>query len=236
MLIALPQRLAEAMTRELARDGCSCRRAGQWLPADHNALLVVAATEAPTSTTVSIRRVSAAPLFLVTRAPATEMAAALQLGADVCLAPTEPLVLLAAQAAALLRRQRRPEVRQVELKVGGLLMDRASRRAQVADIELQLSPREFDLLAHMAGHPGRAFRRHELLDTVWDPTFMGAANTVDVHIAWLRHKLPEISGVRITTIRGVGYRLDVVASEGAQSVAGNSPQPKPGRRLPSAKA
>jgi DNA-binding response OmpR family regulator len=73
---------------------------------------------------------------------------------------------------------------------------------------MELRPREFDLLVALARSAGRALRRHELLDLVWGPRFTGGVNTVDVHISWLRQKLPAAARVRITTLRGVGYRLD----------------------------
>ena len=110
---------------------------------------------------------------------------------------------------ALLRRWQ-PRVRhQTEtVQVGELSLDPPARRAQVGGADLELRPREFDLLVALARSAGRALRRHELLDLVWGPRFSGGVNTVDVHISWLRQKLPAAARVRITTLRGVGYRLD----------------------------
>jgi DNA-binding response OmpR family regulator len=71
--------------------------------------------------------------------------------------------------------------------------------------------------------PGRAFRRHELLDLVWGPRFTGGANTVDVHVSWIRQKLPQAARVRITTLRGVGYRLDELSLQPAGSPAEPAP-------------
>ncbi len=72
--------------------------------------------------------------------------------------------------------------------------------------------------------PGRAFRRHELLDLVWGPRFTGGASTVDVHVSWIRQKLPQAARVRITTLRGVGYRLDELSGQpAAPTAAGRGP-------------
>ncbi len=132
------------------------------------------------------------------------------MGADICLAHTEAPAVVEAHAAALLRRERANAAPRDQLQVGTVRIDLQARRADVAGCALALSPREFDVLAYFAHHPGRAFRRHELLDAVWGAQFVGAPNTVDVHVAWLRQKLPAGAGIRLTTLRGVGYRLDVL--------------------------
>jgi DNA-binding response OmpR family regulator len=151
--------------------------------------------------------------------------AALTCGADVCLADTEPEPVIEAHLTALLRRWQ-PRVRhQLEtVQVGELALDPPARRAQVDGADLELRPREFDLLVALARSSGRAFRRHELLDLVWGPRFVGGVNTVDVHISWLRQKLPPAARVRITTLRGVGYRLDEL-SRPVAPVPGPAPGP-----------
>lgn len=75
---------------------------------------------------------------------------------------------------------------------------------------VHLRPKEFQLLAMLAAHPGRAYSRRQLLDRVWGHEHDGDPRTVDVHVRWLRSKLePQADApVHIVTVRGVGYRLD----------------------------
>jgi DNA-binding response OmpR family regulator len=72
-----------------------------------------------------------------------------------------------------------------------------------------MKPKEFDLLAFLAAHPGQVFSRDVLLDRVWGYDFVGSTRTVDVHVSWLRAKLErELSSPRIIqTVHGVGYKL-----------------------------
>jgi phosphate transport system protein len=83
-------------------------------------------------------------------------------------------------------------------------------RAVAGKQKRSLLPREFDLLVYLSSHPSRALRRAELLAAVWGPRYVGDPGTVDVHMAWLRDKLAGDPGLRITALRGVGYRLDVL--------------------------
>lgn len=77
---------------------------------------------------------------------------------------------------------------------------------------VHLRPKEFQLLALLAAHPGRAYSRRQILDKVWGPEHDGDPRTVDVHVRWLRSKLePDAEApLHLVTVRGVGYRLDPV--------------------------
>jgi DNA-binding response OmpR family regulator len=97
-----------------------------------------------------------------------------------------------------------------------LVVDRRSRRVRFDQRELDLTPKEFDLLALLARDPGRAHSRTEILEQVWDEHWWGSTKTLDVHIASLRRKLGD--GSWITTLRGVGYRLDPPAGRAGVSV------------------
>lgn len=88
----------------------------------------------------------------------------------------------------------------------GLLVDRRARRVVLQGREIELTPKEFDLLALLASHAGRAVPRDEIIDQVWDEHWWGSTKTLDVHIAALRKKLGEPGW--ITTLRGVGYRME----------------------------
>jgi DNA-binding response OmpR family regulator len=96
------------------------------------------------------------------------------------------------------------------LAVGDLELDRAARRVWLAGRELDLRPKEFDLLALLIAEAGRAVARERIMAEVWDEHWFGSTKTLDMHIVALRRKLGEHSmGVgRITTLRGVGYRLE----------------------------
>lgn len=77
---------------------------------------------------------------------------------------------------------------------------------------IHLRPKEFQLLAMLAAHPGRAYSRRQLLDRVWGRAHGGDPRTIDVHVRWLRAKIEPAPAtpVHIVTVRGVGYRLDPV--------------------------
>ena len=106
-------------------------------------------------------------------------------------------------------------------KAGRLKLDAGARRVEVDGRELQLSPREFSLLEVFVSHQGVVLSRDRILAAAWDSGFVGEPKTVDVHVAWLRPKL-EGSGLRVTTLRGIGYRLDVleVGEPGVKSLGG----------------
>ncbi|HEX5946849.1 MAG TPA: response regulator transcription factor [Acidimicrobiales bacterium] len=91
--------------------------------------------------------------------------------------------------------------------LGPLVIDRAARRVWMAGDELDLTPKELDLLAFLAEEPSRVQSREDIIARVWDEHWWGSTKTLDVHVASLRRKLGD-SRRWITTLRGVGYRLD----------------------------
>lgn len=94
-----------------------------------------------------------------------------------------------------------------EQVLGPLVIDRAARRVRLAGDELDLTPKEFDLLGFLAEEPARVRTREEIIARVWDEHWWGSTKTLDVHVASLRRKLGD-DHAWITTLRGVGYRLD----------------------------
>jgi len=94
--------------------------------------------------------------------------------------------------------------------VDDLRVDQSARRVHLAGKEIALRPKEFDVLALLARAAGRVVTRDQLIDEVWDENWWGSTKTLDVHINSIRRKLGERAGTpsRITTIRGVGYRLE----------------------------
>jgi DNA-binding response OmpR family regulator len=93
--------------------------------------------------------------------------------------------------------------------VGELEVDPGARRARLAGEELQLSRKEFDLLADLIGHAGRVVTREDLMSRVWDENWFGSTKTLDVHVRWLRQKLGDAPDAPryLHTVRGVGFRF-----------------------------
>jgi len=89
---------------------------------------------------------------------------------------------------------------------GAIRIDIGHREVTIGDQPLTLTAKEFDLLAHLAAHPGRIFTRHQLLARIWGFDYDGTDRTVDVHVSWLRTKLRAMDGHDyFRTVRGVGY-------------------------------
>ena len=110
-----------------------------------------------------------------------------------------------ARVRAQLRRARGFEDDAATLRVGAVELDRRARRCTAGGDGVQLTRREFDLLETLLGSPGRAYTRDQLLDEVWGSRFV-SEKTIDVHIVSLRRKFGD--ALRISTLRGVGYRLE----------------------------
>ncbi|WP_214316746.1 response regulator transcription factor [Nonomuraea sediminis] len=149
-------------------------------------------------------------VVLTARTQEFEVVVALDAGADDYLMKPFRLTELLARLRAHLRRQAPPgEERTVS--VGKLTLDLPGRRAFVAGHELALRPKEFDLLAVLAGRAGEVITREELMDEVWDANWFGPTKTLDVHVFALRRKLAEHGEdpQRITTLRGRGYRYEL---------------------------
>lgn len=100
-----------------------------------------------------------------------------------------------------------PTYRASAQRLGTMVIDRDARRVYVDDEVVDLTPKEYDLLAMLAEDPGAARTREDIIDQVWDAHWYGPTKTLDVHISALRRKLGHAEW--ISTIRGVGYRLEV---------------------------
>ena len=97
------------------------------------------------------------------------------------------------------------------LDLGHLVINRSTRGVTLNGQVLDLRPREFDLLAHLAANPGRVYTRDQLLQSVWGFEYSGDTRTVDVHVRWLRQKIEEdpAKPKLLGTVRGVGYRINL---------------------------
>lgn len=139
-------------------------------------------------------------LMLTARASEMDRVSGLNAGADDYLVKPFSTPELVARLNALLRRTQ-PDTERI---IGELRVDEVQGVAQLSGKTLQLTRREFDLLAFLTAHPGRVFSRTDLLDRVWGEDFLGTERTVDQHVAQLRSL---IGGDFIETVRGRGYRL-----------------------------
>jgi two-component system alkaline phosphatase synthesis response regulator PhoP len=144
-------------------------------------------------------------LVLTARAAEMDKLLGFEHGADDYLTkPFSPRELIA-RLQALLRRAQPGRV-PATLEIGELRLDTSAREASFAGQSLELTPREYDLLAFFAHHPGRVLSREELLRKVWGYDYVGETRTVDVHVRRLRVKLGAGKGV-IETVTGAGYKL-----------------------------
>jgi DNA-binding response OmpR family regulator len=148
-------------------------------------------------------------ILLTARGEESDRVVGLRLGADdYVVKPFSPAELVA-RVDAVLRRTSVVGDAAAPLRYGALEVDLAARRATLHGEDLALTQREFDLLAFLAQHPGRAFTREELMDRVWQFSFYTDTSTVTVHIRRLRSKLeadPDAAAL-VETVWGVGYRF-----------------------------
>jgi DNA-binding response OmpR family regulator len=152
-----------------------------------------------------LRERSRVPIIVVTaRGEEADRVVGLELGADDYVVKPYGLRELIARIRAVMRRAASLGTSGT-LRVDGLEVDERARRAILDDSELELTPKEFDLLAALARDPGAAISRQRLLAEVWQTSWYGSAKTIDVHVAALRRKLGDPGWIE--TVRGVGFRL-----------------------------
>jgi two-component system OmpR family response regulator len=148
-------------------------------------------------------------LMLTAHSGVEDRIVGLDCGADDYLGKPFAFGELAARLRALLRRGE--TARPTTLVNGGLVLDPAEHQVRWQGRELDLSPREFALLDYLMRRPGDVLRRTEILDHVWDYAYDGTSNVVDVYIGYLRRRLQDAGCPEaIETVRGVGYRLEVL--------------------------
>jgi DNA-binding response OmpR family regulator len=158
-----------------------------------------------------LRRRSQIPIVMLTaRGTETDKIVGLELGADDYVVKPFSAAEVISRIRAVLRRSGPVEpAPRGPLRAGELLLDQAARRATLGDQVLDLSRKEFDLLAELMRHRGEVVTREDLMARVWDTNWFGSTKTLDVHIGWLRRKLgDEAADPRyIETVRGVGFRF-----------------------------
>jgi two-component system OmpR family response regulator len=145
-------------------------------------------------------------LLLTARDSVSDRVAGLDGGADDYLTKPFSFAELLARLRALVRRG--AAERPVELRVGDLRLDPATKRVTRAGTEIELSAREFALLEAFMRRPGEVLSRYALLERVWDYEYENRSNIVDSYVRFLRRKIDKPFGTdSIETVRGAGYRL-----------------------------
>jgi DNA-binding response OmpR family regulator len=158
----------------------------------------------------SLRAVADTPILVLTaRTGELDKIVGLESGADDYMTKPFSLGELQARIRALLRRAG-PSRQGDELRSGNLELNLTSRKAFLDGEELNLSPKEFSMLAELMRHQGAVLSRDLLLTRVWGYDYFGDSRTVDVHVRWLREKVESdpSSPQRIITVRGIGYRFE----------------------------
>ncbi|MDP9475589.1 MAG: response regulator transcription factor [Actinomycetota bacterium] len=151
-------------------------------------------------------------LMLTARDDETSVVVGLEVGADDYVTkPFSPRQLVSRVRAHLRRRRlsAKPAEQQRKLEFPGLILDLLRRQVAVEGKPVELTAKEFDVLALLAGHPGRVYGREQIMRHLWDGDFFGEPRAVDVHVQHIRGKIePDPKNPRyVQTVRGVGYRF-----------------------------
>jgi DNA-binding response OmpR family regulator len=207
--------IADLVDLYLAREGyrvlkASTGRGGLDAIRDHRPRLVVLDVGLPDMDGLEVckqlRQTSQIPvIFLTARDGEVDRVLGLELGGDDYLTKPFSPAELVARVKAVLRRvdgSAPPEV----VQAGSAVVDTARREVRIDEEPVEFTTKEFDLFRFLAERPGLALSRQQILDGVWGFDWYGDARTVDVHIAQVRKKLGDAT--TITTVRGIGYRLE----------------------------
>lgn len=157
-----------------------------------------------------IRQESTTPVIMLTAKGDTgERVRGLELGADDYIAKPFDSNELVARIKAVLRRFAPATVGERSIALPDLSISLENYSVILDGVQLEMPPKEIELLYFLASHSGKVFTREQLLEQVWDFDYFGDSRTVDVHIKRLREKLPEGPGWQIKTVWGVGYKFEV---------------------------
>jgi two-component system response regulator ResD len=157
----------------------------------------------------SLRAIRMTPIIMLTaKGEEADRVLGLEMGADDYVSkPFSPRELIARIKAVLRRTQPVDAIANWKLKYPGLEIQADTRKVLVDGEEIEVTPREFDLLYYLAQNPRRVFTRDRLLAAVWGYDYFGDQRTVDVHIRRLRTKLALLPHEYLTTVWGVGYQF-----------------------------
>jgi DNA-binding response OmpR family regulator len=158
-----------------------------------------------------IRKRSSIPIIMLTAKGETfDKVLGLELGADDYIVKPFETKELVARIKAVLRRYSHKETGSVEVVFPNLVINKTNYTVRLNETELQLPPKELELLFFLASNPNRVYTREQLLEQVWDFNFFGDSRTVDVHIKRLREKIDVPGQVwQLKTVWGIGYKFEV---------------------------
>jgi DNA-binding response OmpR family regulator len=159
-----------------------------------------------------LRAESIVPIIMLTAKDAEiDRVLGLELGADDYVTKPFSVRELASRIRAVLRRRdlERSASAESALHAGDITVDLAAHRVSVAGRDVRLTPSEFKVLALLARQPNRVFSRWQIMEHLWEASYVGTARAADVHISNLRRKIEERPGKprRIVTVREAGYKL-----------------------------
>nr|WP_312577565.1 response regulator transcription factor [Sedimentibacter sp.] len=162
-----------------------------------------------------LRSIRMIPIIMLTaKGEEADRVLGLEMGADDYVSkPFSPRELVARIKAVQRRTQPIDAVKYSKLKYCELEIHADIRRVNIGDSVIEMTPREFDLLYHLAQNPRRVYTRDDLLTAVWGYDYFGDQRTVDVHIRRLREKLKGLPYEYITTVWGVGYQFTPPSKE-----------------------
>ncbi len=218
LIVEDEQKLAEILLRSLRGEGFTVDAVGtvedamHWADEDHYDLLILDLLLPDGSGTDVVRRLrnqhkNVPILVLTARGDLDSKVENFEAGADDYLTKPFALPELMVRVRALMRRG--PAIKDTVLKMVDLEVDRLSRQVRRAGKRVELSPKEYSLLEYLLLNSGRVLSRSMIIDRVWDQSFEGFTNIVDVYVRQLRRKIDEgFEPKLIRTIRGLGYSID----------------------------
>lgn len=159
-----------------------------------------------------IRETSKVPIIMLTaKGDESDELNGFELGVDEYISKPFSPKILAARVGAILRRSGKLSEEDEQLSMGGITLDRAAHMVTVNGERVDLSYKEFELLAYFMENAGIALSREKILNNVWNYDYFGDARTIDTHVKKLRAKIGE-KGKYIATVWGMGYKFEVVDS------------------------
>ncbi|GGU31880.1 response regulator transcription factor [Lentzea flava] len=213
LLVEDDEPIAESLTRGLSRYGFEVR----WVRTGAEALeagdfaLVLVDLGLPDMDGLDVCRELRArgdvPIIVISaRSDEVDRVVGLEIGADDYVTKPFGVREVVARMRAVLRRVQPARAEQEPVQEHGRLrIDRRGRRVHLDGAEVDLTPKEFDLLVFLAEEPGAVFTREQIMEAVWDENWFGPTKTLDVHVGVLRRKLGDAASLE--TVRGVGFRL-----------------------------
>ena len=156
-----------------------------------------------------IRQYSQVPIIMLTaKGEESDELNGFELGVDEYISkPFSPKILVA-RVGAILRRSGKTQDEEAAVSMGGIVLDKAAHMVTVDGERIDLSYKEFELLAYFMENAGIALSREKILNSVWNYDYFGDARTIDTHVKKLRAKMGD-KGKYITTVWGMGYKFEV---------------------------